>query len=79
MKIIHINSLKNKVPEGTCTFPALQTKMQLKTKELLKKVMPTVKKKLRLCYYYCLFEIVFFCLFFFFGDNIVGRIISHHD
>lgn len=60
MKIIHINSLKNKVPEGTCTFPALQTKMQLKTKELLKKVMPTVKKKLRLCYYYCLFEIVFF-------------------
>ena len=78
MKIIHINSLKNKVPEGTCTFPALQTKMQLKTKELLKKVMPTVKKKLRLCYYYCLFEIVFFVSSFF-GDNIVGRIISHHD
>jgi len=78
MKIIHINSLKNKVPEGTCTFPALQTKMQLKTKELLKKVMPTVKKKLRLCY-----TIVYLKLFFFvssfFGDNIVGRIISHHD
>lgn len=45
MKIIHIN-FKNKVREGTCTYPALQTKMQLNTKELLKKkVMPTVKKK----------------------------------
>lgn len=63
MKIIHIN-FKSKVRDGLCTYPALQTKMQLKTKELLKKVMPTVKKKLRLCYYYCLFEIVFFCLFF---------------
>ena len=57
MKIIHIN-FKSKVRDGLCTFPALQTKMQLKTKELLKKVMPTVKKTLKVTLY-CLFEIVF--------------------
>jgi hypothetical protein len=65
------------VREGTCTYPALQTKMQLKTKELLKKSDAYSEKKAKVMLYYCLFEIVFSSSFF--GDNIVGRIISHHD
>ena len=57
MKIIHIN-FKSKVRDGLCTYPALQTKMQLKTKELLKKSDAYSEKTLKVTLY-CLFEIVF--------------------